>query len=159
MPRPSVPVPVPPAGSPPGNTVPLGSVGSGGSSVTANFTATAVVGVIVELISCSHGVDIRRPVAATRIYRGDSRRGAGTRSHAAPQARRAPPPPLPYPVHRGRIKFAPNFNHANTLNATRRRFRIFFLRTTTTSCPGLLHARLNGFYFSYGFTRAAFKNV
>jgi len=51
------------AAEPPGSTVPLGSVGSGGSSVTASLTATAVVGVIVELISCSHGVDIRQPVA------------------------------------------------------------------------------------------------
>lgn len=52
--------------TPGGNPAPLGSVGSGGSSVTANLTATAVVGVIVELISCSHGVDIRQPVRATR---------------------------------------------------------------------------------------------
>lgn len=55
--------PPPPAAGTPASTTPSGSVGSGGSSVTANLTATAVVGVIVELISCSHGVDIRQPVA------------------------------------------------------------------------------------------------
>lgn len=75
-------LPLPPA-EPPGSTVPLGSVGSGGSSVTANLTATAVVGVIVELISCSHGVDIRQPVATrghthlprSRLYAVARRRG------------------------------------------------------------------------------------
>lgn len=68
MPRPP-PLPTPTPDDPPGgSTVPLRSVGSGGSSVTASFTATAVVGVIVELISCSHGVDIRQPVRATRDH-------------------------------------------------------------------------------------------
>lgn len=63
---PKMPAPVS-APTPGGTPMPLGSVGSGGSSVTASLTATAVVGVIVELMSCSHGVDIRRPVRlATR---------------------------------------------------------------------------------------------
>lgn len=63
---PKMPAPVS-APTPGGRSVPLGSVDSGGSSVTASLTATAVVGVIVELMSCSHGVDIRRPVRlATR---------------------------------------------------------------------------------------------
>lgn len=49
-----------------------GGSGSGGSSVTANLTATAVVGVIVEANNCCQGAaisaDIYRPKGFFRVF-------------------------------------------------------------------------------------------